>query len=867
MGGLWPDSAAFKCLGGLGMLIGILAYIAYPAIYVRQVQPLGLDAPHGRFSEARAIEHIRYLSVDIDGRQEGKPGLIEAGRYIKKQLETMQERAGPGYRIDIDEMSVSGSFNMMFMRHGISFGYRNHTNILFRISSKDSNFSDSSVLVNGHFDSPLGSPGAVDCGSCIASMLELVRLILDSGWIPPQPLVFLFNGAEEIFLLGSHGFMKSHEWASTLGAFINVEATGTGGVDLVCQSGPGSWPSFIYAESAVHPMGQSSAQDLFDIMPSDTDYRIIAKDYGNVPGLDIIFLMGGYYYHTSHDTLERLIPGSIQARGENLYSLIKAFTTSPFLQNAEKRSQQEAVENSWSDRPVYFDYLSQFMIIYSGRVALFLHNLPISLFFLVPCIYHFQHLTTSSLYLTFLHLTKGMMLHAFGIILGIFVPIVFAILRLCVSRYAMSWYAHPYLAYMMFIPSSLVGLLIPSSVWGSYSVSDKVSSLKKTNELLLDRAFWGAFGFYGFINMGYTLAGIGGGYMTFFSAAFMLPAWISFCLSRKWFGIQSFRSWTSYVMPLMPNTLYSVYFGIFLVQFVIEKMGFSGSLHPYGYFLPDIIVAATVGLVTGLCLGPLLPVVCIWLARSSVINFLLQVMVVAMAVSSQLFPYSIHAPKRVGFHHTFLTSDSGKLLGSTYDFTVLDSNSVGFLFKYSPEATKLLEEVSGTSVQFALHSDPSSWLAVFPMSILFSRGLKFPVKGDAVLERYKHLPRLVPQATSESSSAVRKIHLEIELGSLSQIWSVVLNITGPLSNWSFADNVLPEVVRINGGPPSYICRLTGQSQENWAFWLEAPTSEKLRVDLALLDQYILDEPKTLLRLFPDWADVIASTSFLSTYYL
>ena len=30
--------------------------------------------------------------------------------------------------------------------------------------------------------------------------------------------------------------------------------------DLVCQSGPGSWPSFVYAESALYPMAQSAAQ-------------------------------------------------------------------------------------------------------------------------------------------------------------------------------------------------------------------------------------------------------------------------------------------------------------------------------------------------------------------------------------------------------------------------------------------------------------------------------------------------------------------------------------------------------------------------------------------------------------------------------
>jgi len=48
-------------------------------------------------------------------------------------------------------------------------------------------------------------------------------------------------------------------------------------------------------------------QDVFGIIPGDTDYRIFAEDHGNIPGLDIIFLLGGYFYHTSYDTVERLL--------------------------------------------------------------------------------------------------------------------------------------------------------------------------------------------------------------------------------------------------------------------------------------------------------------------------------------------------------------------------------------------------------------------------------------------------------------------------------------------------------------------------------------------------------------------------------
>lgn len=88
----------------------------------------------------------------------------------------------------------------------------------------------------------------------------------------------------------------------------------------------------------------------------------------------------------------------------------------------------------------------------------------------------------------------------------------------------------------------------------------------------------------------------------------------------------------------------------------------------------------------------------------------------------------------------------------------------------------------------------------------------------------------------------------IPSSSLEEIWVTALNITGPLSSWSFADNVLPgtkvvsstwfffwidiifslhDVVYLStgtetydGGPQSYILRLSGPSEGNWSFWLE-----------------------------------------------
>jgi Peptidase family M28 len=63
-------------------------------------------------------------------------------------------------------------------------------------------------------------------------------------------------------------------------------------------------------------------QDFFGIIPGDTDYRMFAEDYGKIPGLDIIFVLGGYFYHTSFDTVENLM---YMSNFSSLYNLNTAF--------------------------------------------------------------------------------------------------------------------------------------------------------------------------------------------------------------------------------------------------------------------------------------------------------------------------------------------------------------------------------------------------------------------------------------------------------------------------------------------------------------------------------------------------------------
>ncbi|XP_027097684.2 endoplasmic reticulum metallopeptidase 1 [Coffea eugenioides] len=861
------DVAGFKVLCCLGIMYGLMSLLVYSVVHMKFITPLGMDAPLDRFSEARAVEHVRVLSKDIGGRQEGRPGLRQAALYIKTQLEMIKERAGPNVRIEIEETTVDGSFNMIFLGHSISLAYRNHTNILMRISSIDSRENDPAVLVNGHFDTPPGSPGAGDCGSCVASMLELARLCVDSAWVPLRPVIFLFNGAEELFMLGSHGFMTTHRWRDTVGAFIDVEASGTGGTDLVCQSGPGSWPSYIYAQAAIYPMANSAAQDAFGSIPGDTDYRMFAQDYGDIPGLDIIFLFGGYFYHTSSDTVERLLPGSMQARGDNLFSVVKAFTNSSMLQNARERESLRHAANH-DERAVFFDYLSWFLVIYPRQLAVMLHSIPLAIYLLMPIFLRFPNRVFSCSFMTLFDFIKGMLHHALGILLAIIFPVVFAILRLLFTRHSMNWFSNSYLAFLMFIPCSLLGLLAPRFFWRNFPLSQNVSVVKSSKEELAGEArFWGAFGLYSFMTLGYLISGLNGGFLTFLLAVFMLPAWISFLLSTRSFGFDSLRSTACYVIPLIPCLLYSVYFGGFLAAFLIEKMGMTGSFPPpYGYFIADIVVAAVVGLVTGWCVGPLLPVVGQWLARSSIMQFLLHGSILALALSSQFFPYSTDAPKRVIFQHTIRTAGASHIDDCSYDFSVVDSNSLLFVFKHAPEVARELHIDSELSFDTANLSLQETWLGTFPISYLFSGSLKFSAERDDVLKQYRNFPHLKtyrPQALLDGGS--RRIYLEFHLGSLKEVWVAVLNITGPLSSWSFANSVLPAPERVTNGPPSYICRLSGASHENWTFWLEARSSESLRVEIAVLDQHLTESATKLKSLFPNWMDVTAFSSFMSSY--
>ena len=90
----------------------------------------------------------------------------------------------------------------------------------------------------------------------MAVLLEIARVLVSDPSIKlPGPVLFLFNGGEETLMQAAHGFVSSgHRWVDDIRAFINLEATGSGGPDTLFQH-TGGWTAETYAAAAKYPRG------------------------------------------------------------------------------------------------------------------------------------------------------------------------------------------------------------------------------------------------------------------------------------------------------------------------------------------------------------------------------------------------------------------------------------------------------------------------------------------------------------------------------------------------------------------------------------------------------------------------------------
>ncbi|MEE6459168.1 hypothetical protein FKM82_000560 [Ascaphus truei] len=427
------------------LLLYVLGMWLLVQVSLRQLLTPG--TPGTEFNATTARDYLEHIA-GIDSRTVGSPANeILAVNYLMEKIRAIQGRSNAANRITVDVQRPTGSFSIDFLG-GFTSYYDNITNIAVKLEPEPG--AEHAVLANCHFDSVANTPGASDDAVSCAVMLEILGALSSS----PNPLkhavIFLFNGAEENILQGSHGFITQHPWAKMVRAFINLEAAGVGGKELVFQTGPENpWLVQAYALSAVHPFASVVAQEVFQsgIIPSDTDFRIY-RDFGKIPGIDLAFIENGYIYHTKYDTPDRILTDSIQRAGDNILGVLKYLATSSQLADSSEFRHGNMV---------FFDVCGLFVLSYPARVGTIINYMIaiVALLYLRTKFRKYRHGGTNY--------TRDL-LYGLGITLiswiSAFVTVLIIAVFISLTGQSLSWYTHFYVSVSLYGSAALAKLIL-----------------------------------------------------------------------------------------------------------------------------------------------------------------------------------------------------------------------------------------------------------------------------------------------------------------------------------------------------------------------------------------------------------------------
>lgn len=264
---------------GLFMSVYIITKSNLPNI--KTYQP-SADMP---FDWVNAKKHIIRMGKRY--RFVGSAGLDDALAYIQSEMAALSEQAK---RNDLDLQldwfqSAPSSFLTSVGPINIRNSYDNLSSIVVRVTPHDVDIdSRPPLLLNAHVDSAIGAPGVNDELSGVGVLMDIVRAVVS---VPndndPQhqkhrlnrPVIFLFNGAEEVVLQGAHSFITQHPWGRKVAAHINLESLGSGSEYLVFRLGPKHpWLAHAYARSVSYPVASVTATDVYNTKVSPVLYHL-----------------------------------------------------------------------------------------------------------------------------------------------------------------------------------------------------------------------------------------------------------------------------------------------------------------------------------------------------------------------------------------------------------------------------------------------------------------------------------------------------------------------------------------------------------------------------------------------------------------
>ncbi|NWH37748.1 ERMP1 metallopeptidase, partial [Chloropsis hardwickii] len=794
------------------------------------------------FSASRARGYLDNITA-IGPRTVGSPeNEVLAVNYLLEQIRGIERESTDAHKISVDIQRPTGSFSIDFLG-GFTSYYANITNVVVKLEPR--NGAEHAVLSNCHFDSVPNTPGASDDAVSCAVMLEILNTLSKSSESLQHAVIFLFNGAEENILQASHGFITQHEWAKSIRAFINLEAAGVGGKELVFQTGPENpWLVQAYVVAAKHPFASVVAQEIFQsgIIPADTDFRIY-RDFGNVPGIDLAFIENGYIYHTEYDTSDRILTDSIQRAGDNILAVLK------YLATSEKLAKSFEYRHG---NVVFFDILGLFVLAYPARVGTIMNYITaaIAFFYLSKKVLQPKPRAVHNL---------KKLLTAFSLTLTSWVCTLVAVLMVAIFvsiiGRALSWYTHFYVSVSLYGTAAAAKLILVHML-------AKKFFYKNVNEQYLGDVFFDASLMIWSIALSVmTQMGL--------CSAFICTLWVGFPLLTKLMIHKEFsqkgatiKFIVMYMLGMFVPYLYMLYLSWTVFEMFTPVMGRSGSEIP-----PDMVLAGFIVIFTMILSSYFINFIYLVKSTKTTLLALTTVFVVTLILvcSGIFFPYSSDAanpkPKRVFLQHTIrrfhdldgnvVKSDSGIWING------FDYNGISHITPHVPEINDTIRTPCEEQAPFC----GLPW--ILPVHFMF----RFRMSRIAGLHRRK--PAAV--AISHTSRILRaKFHSTLEAVSPSHMSLYVRPRAGSaLSRWSLGDGT--PVTSLGGDYFVFYSR--GLHAAPWHFWVELTAPEKHSdgiVSLAIAAHYFFGEDQkspqlyALLERFPNW---IFSSGWSCTYDL
>ncbi|XP_043681354.1 endoplasmic reticulum metallopeptidase 1-like isoform X3 [Vespula pensylvanica] len=632
----------------------------------------------GRFIAERARNHIINLTSigpRIVGSYENE---VLAVKYLTIAINEIVNKAHENHKITLDITKHSGSFPLKFL-DGMTNVYRNVQNVVVKIGPH--NPVKHSLLMNCHFDTFPESPGGSDDAAGCAVMLEILRVMAYSSQLLKHNIIFLFNGAEENLLEASHGFITQHSWAKEIRTFINLEACGAGGRELLFQAGPDTpWILEIYSKSVPYPFASSLAQEIFEsgIVPGDTDFRIF-RDFGNISGVDFAWSSNGYVYHTKFDTVDQIPLGSLQRTGDNILALAQGIMLEDFMPD---RTSQNAVENI-----VFFDFLGAFVIRWPLYISSTINVFSISIG--IYSVYmNMQNARRDAKKFTYLkHLLMCIAVIVSSWLLSSFTCTAIALTLTKLGK-VMSWYVRPAWLFFLYVcPTVFMSMIL--FLYVGTQQKKEINSMWILYQMYCDA--------YSVIWMVILLLCV----LLKIKSGFIPLHWVFFPAIGNILRLNFFYKWRGWkwlcyhIGMLTLPYMQSFYLTIGALYLFIPIMGRSG-----GSLNSEVVIANILSLLFCLLFSFMMPIVILIKNAERIISVLTGIFLIAIGIlilTPLGFPYSGNplspAPQRFMIAHTqrqyYNFNGSLRYSGTGYWLVDLDMNSPQSVQAMVPEVSAI----------------------------------------------------------------------------------------------------------------------------------------------------------------------------------